>query len=102
MAKQAHRSSGGQRSSGSMGEIVRDGATDALESVTDAATQLRDRASERVAEWRDDVSEFEEERLHQMRGVKTALMQRLRDRPVAALLTAAGIGFVLGAIWRRR
>jgi ElaB/YqjD/DUF883 family membrane-anchored ribosome-binding protein len=68
--------------------------------VTDAADKSASQAevvAHRVADQGREVSES----LHDLaRNLKGALDSSVKDQPVATLVTAAFVGFLLGALWK--
>jgi ElaB/YqjD/DUF883 family membrane-anchored ribosome-binding protein len=65
------------------------------ESVRDAAQEKLERASERA-------SEYYEQGRDQAQGLVCACEQFVRERPLRSVLTAAGIGWLIGHFWKRR
>ncbi|MBS0207701.1 MAG: DUF883 family protein [Planctomycetes bacterium] len=59
-------------------------------------------AREKVSDLRQEAETCREEQRAKIRGVEQSIEQCLTEHPIRAVLTAAGIGFVLGAIWTRR
>jgi ElaB/YqjD/DUF883 family membrane-anchored ribosome-binding protein len=51
---------------------------------------------------RDTAREFLDEGTTRIRHLGDNAYSQLRDQPIKAVLVAAGIGFLLGAIWTRR
>ena len=67
-----------------MGETVSNAAQEKLEQVGEAA-------SEYCAQGREQVH-----------GLACACEQFIRDRPLRSVLMAAGVGWLLGRVWKRR
>lgn len=67
-----------------MGETVSDAAQEKLEQVGEAASEYCEQGREKV------------------HGVACACEQFIRDRPLRSVLMAAGIGWLLGQVWKRR
>ena len=66
-----------------MGTQVRDAATQQYQSALDTAQEYYQDGRERAMEWQGQLEEY------------------VREQPVKALAIAAGIGVVLGIIWKR-
>ena len=73
-----------------VGDNVREMAGSAKEMARDTINRVRDTATdayregkERAARWQDDLE------------------STIRDKPLTSILIAAGIGVVLGFLWRR-
>lgn len=62
----------------------------AKETVQDKFHDLKDKASEKYGEGKQKVQEFEE-----------TVARRVREAPMKSVLIAAGVGLVLGFLWRR-
>jgi ElaB/YqjD/DUF883 family membrane-anchored ribosome-binding protein len=65
------------------GSQIKEGAQEAIQQVGESASQL-------AAKGRETMSEFEE-----------GLEDRIRSKPLQAVLIAAGAGMLLGLLWKR-
>jgi ElaB/YqjD/DUF883 family membrane-anchored ribosome-binding protein len=73
-------------------------------SVTEArkaAEDLRSAAGATVEEYRARGKEVWDDALDRVRGFQNESKQYVRANPIKAVLTALGVGFVLGLIFRR-
>lgn len=61
----------------------------------------RDAVQEKVAQVREDASEYYDQGLDNVRDVARSVEQFLRERPFQSVLIAAGIGWLLGRLWKR-
>lgn len=61
------------------------------EAVQDKFHELKDRASGKYDEGKEKLHELEED-----------FVRRVRASPMKSVLIAAGVGLVLGILWRRR
>ncbi len=66
-----------------------------------AAEDLRSSASAMADEYRGRVEEIRDEALDRIRSFHDDSKQYVRENPTKAVLTALGVGFVLGFIFRR-
>jgi len=66
-----------------MGSQVKEGAQEAMQQVGTSASQIAEMG-------RDTMNEFEE-----------GLEDRIRSKPLQSVLIAAGVGMLLGLIWKR-
>ena len=66
-----------------MGSTVRDAATQQYQTAMDSAQEYYDQGRERAMEWQGQLEEY------------------VREQPVKALAIAAGVGVVLGILWKR-
>ena len=77
----------------------------ARSSVTNArkaAEDLRSAAGATVDEYRARGKEVLDDALHRVRGFQDESKQYVRANPIKAVLTALGVGFVLGLIFQPR
>ena len=66
-----------------MGSTVRDAASQQYQTAMDSAQEYYDQGRERAMEWQGQLEEY------------------VREQPVKALAIAAGVGVVLGILWKR-
>ena len=92
----------GQEQAHEAADAVKEGAGQAVDFVKTAAAQIQERAGKQIEEWGETASEFAEDRLRKFRNLETALEQHIRQKPITTMLVVAGVGILLGAIWRRR
>jgi len=67
-----------------------------------AAEDLGSSAGAMADEYRGRVEEIRDEALHRIRGFQDDSKQYVRENPTKAVVTALGVGFVLGLIFRSR
>jgi ElaB/YqjD/DUF883 family membrane-anchored ribosome-binding protein len=97
MSRMSDTSSGGQQGSeqgGSTTGQLRDKAAEMVGNVRDAATEhyenLRDTAQEYYDQGRQKAQEWQQ-----------SLEQYVQEQPIKSLLIAAGVGVLLGIIWKK-
>lgn len=73
----------------------------AREAAQEKMQQVRDVAQERVGELRDRAGEYYEMGRERAYDLEQSLEQRIRERPLNSVLMAAGVGILLGILWRR-
>jgi ElaB/YqjD/DUF883 family membrane-anchored ribosome-binding protein len=66
-----------------MGSQVRDAAAEQYENVKEGAAEYYRAGRDKAAEWESQIEEY------------------VRERPIKSLLMAAGVGALLGIIWKR-
>lgn len=66
-----------------MGNQAKDAAKEQYEHVRDSASEAFEHGREKAAKWQHDLEEY------------------VHEQPIKALLIAAGIGVVLGIVWKR-
>ncbi|MGH7175872.1 MAG: DUF883 family protein [Tepidisphaeraceae bacterium] len=74
------RNSEGSRATGQ----AREGVASKFEEVKDRAGEYFEQGRRRAREWEENLEQY------------------VQDQPVRAILMAAGIGFVIGMLWKRR
>jgi ElaB/YqjD/DUF883 family membrane-anchored ribosome-binding protein len=73
-----------------MGENIRDKGQQAREAATQSYQQLRDQAQDYYQQGREKAQEWEQ-----------SLEQYVHEKPLQAVLIAAGVGVILGLLWKR-
>jgi ElaB/YqjD/DUF883 family membrane-anchored ribosome-binding protein len=81
---------------------LREHAAKAMEGLQQAGNEVRAAAHEQIDTLRDTASDCYEEGRKRIHEVGQTLEQRIRERPLSALLIAAGVGCLLGLLWKRR
>lgn len=72
---------------------------DKLRSV---GSQMRDVAQEKTSQLRDKATEYYEHGRERAREWEQDLESYVREKPIQSVLIAAGVGLVLGFLWRHR
>ncbi len=80
---------------------LRDSATRIRDDVRDMGNQVRDAAEEKYTELRDKAAEQYEKGRRRAHDLEEQLESCIRDNPLTSLLVAAGVGAVIGFLWRR-
>ena len=70
-----------------------------LEQMGGTAKDIAEAQLEQVGEISSEYYEQGRDKVH---GVACACEQFIRDRPLRSVLMAAGIGWLLGQVWKRR
>ena len=86
---------------GNVGEQVREAATQVSQNLRDAGSQLRDQAQEKYNQLRDQASQYYEEGRQRAQEWEQGLESYVQEKPIQSLLIAAGVGMVLGILWKR-
>ena len=71
-------------------EHVRAAAADVRDAAAEAAREIKDRANAFAGEWKGKVSDVQKD-----------VEQYVRENPTKSVLTAIGVGFVIGLICRK-
>lgn len=77
-------------------------ATEVKENLQEMGGIVRDAAQEKFEQLRTNVSEHYEQGCDQVRSVERTVEQYLRQRPIASVLIAAGVGLFVGRFCMRR
>ena len=80
---------------------IKDKASEVASNVRDTAAQLRDSATEQYQNAKDAASEYYQAGRDKAMQWEEQLETYVRQQPVKALLIAAGVGAIIGAIWKR-
>ena len=63
---------------------------------------VREAAQEKLGQVRENANEYYQQGRDKVHGVASTFEQFVRERPVKAVLIAAGIGWLFGRFWMRR
>jgi ElaB/YqjD/DUF883 family membrane-anchored ribosome-binding protein len=100
MAK-ASESSHEQGNSGA-GARLRSDAADIRDDVREMGGHIRDAAAEKLHDLRDRASDYFEQGRGKARKWEQGIEGYIQEKPIRALLIAAGVGLLVGVFWRRR
>jgi ElaB/YqjD/DUF883 family membrane-anchored ribosome-binding protein len=81
---------------------LRESAAEVKENLRDIGTQVRDKAGEQYEQMRDQASQYYEEGRRRAMEMEQTLEQYVQEKPIQSLLIAAGVGMLIGMIWKRR
>lgn len=85
-----------------VGEAAREQYEHLKDTAQEYIDQGRERAGEYVEQGRDMASQYIDEGRQRALDLTHSLEQHVREQPMRAVLTAAGIGFVVGLLFMRR
>jgi ElaB/YqjD/DUF883 family membrane-anchored ribosome-binding protein len=71
------------------------------DTVTQAAGQVRDAAREKYEDLRDSAQDYYEQGRDKAQEWQHGVEQYVQEQPIKALLIAAGVGMLLGILWKR-
>ena len=89
---------GGQ--AGGQGDL-RQTAAQVGENLRDLGGQVRDTATQQYEQLRDQASDYYQHGRQRAMEMEESLEQYVQEKPVQALLIAAGVGMFLGLLWKR-
>ncbi len=76
-------------------------AKDAVRNVGNNLRDVSDQAREKLDHLRESAGEYYETGRDKAREWEGELEEYVRDQPLKSLLIAAGVGMLLGVVWRR-
>lgn len=80
---------------------IREGAAEAQKHIREVGGQIRDAATEKYGELRDQAEEYYEHGRKRAMELEQGLEDYVREKPIQSLLMAAGVGVLLGILWKR-
>jgi ElaB/YqjD/DUF883 family membrane-anchored ribosome-binding protein len=80
---------------------MREGAAEVQQNIREMGGQLRDAATEKYGQLRDQAEEYYETGRQRAMEIEQSLEDYVRDKPIQSLLIAAGVGMLLGILWKR-
>jgi|SRR3954465_12445399 len=101
MARNESTNKGGGASMGGSTDVGQ-AARQVGENLRDLGSQVRQTATEQYDQLRDQASEYYEQGRQRALEMEQSLEQYVQEKPIQALLIAAGVGMVLGWLWKRR
>src|SRR5207245_9030612 len=90
-----------QRGAARIRRAASDAANQVWERLNEKGAETRDRAQQGMESLRDTATGYIDDGRSMARHLETGVERKIRVRPLASLLLAAGVGFLIGAIWRR-
>jgi ElaB/YqjD/DUF883 family membrane-anchored ribosome-binding protein len=72
------------------------------ETLRDMGGHVRDAAREKYEHVRDRAAEYVEAGRNKARELEEGVESYVQENPIHAILIAAGIGMLIGLLWRRR
>ena len=88
---------GGQGGGANLGEA----ATQVGQNLRDLGGQVRDVATERYEQLRSQATEYYDQGRERAREGEESLETYVQEKPLQAVLIAAGVGVLLGLLWKR-
>ena len=100
MSRMGDANAGNQENQGE-GANLGEAATQVGQNLRDLGGQVRDMATERYSQLKDQASEYYETGRERAREWEEGLEQYVQEKPLQAVLIAAGVGVLLGLLWKR-
>jgi ElaB/YqjD/DUF883 family membrane-anchored ribosome-binding protein len=73
----------------------------ATEQAAQVAGQVRDAAREKFEDLRDQAADYYEQGREKAHEWQHGIEEYVQEKPIKALLIAAGVGMLLGILWKR-
>ena len=86
---------------GATADQLRDKAAEVGQNLRDIGGQVRDAASEKYHKLRDQAGEYYNQGREAAMEWEQGLENYIQEKPIKAVLIAAGVGVLLGLLWRR-
>ena len=80
---------------------VREKAGEVGQNLRDLGGQVRDVAQQKYAELRDQATSYYDQGRERAQEWEQNLESYVQEKPIQALLMAAGVGVLLGLLWKR-
>lgn len=80
---------------------LRDSAAQVGENLREMGSQVRQQATEQYDKLRDQASDYYARGRERAMEMEQSLEQYVQEKPIQALLLAAGVGMLLGLLWKR-
>jgi ElaB/YqjD/DUF883 family membrane-anchored ribosome-binding protein len=80
---------------------LRDTAAHVSQNLRDIGGQVKEQATQQFGQLRDQASDYYEQGRQRAMDMEQSLEQYVQEKPIQALLIAAGAGVLLGLLWKR-
>ena|ERR1700722_11661655 len=86
---------------GHAAENLKDKAQEVTQNLRDIGGQVRDAANEKYNQLRDQAGDYYKQGRETAQEWEHTLESYVQEKPVQAVLIAAGVGLLLGLLWKR-
>jgi ElaB/YqjD/DUF883 family membrane-anchored ribosome-binding protein len=90
-----------QSKQGAAGSL-KETASEVGQNLRDIGSQVRDQASQQFDSMRQQANDYYEQGRQRAMEMEQTLEEYVQEKPIQALLIAAGVGMFLGLLWKRR
>ncbi len=80
---------------------LKDTAHQVQENLRDIGGQVRDAATEKYSDLKDQAADYYQQGRERAQEWEAGLEQYVQEKPIQSLLIAAGVGVLVGLLWRR-
>ncbi len=93
------QSGGGEQGQGGQANL-KESAAQVGENLRNLGSQVRDQATQQYDQLRNQATEYYEQGRQRAMDMEQNLEQYVQEKPLQAVLIAAGVGVLIGIIWR--
>jgi ElaB/YqjD/DUF883 family membrane-anchored ribosome-binding protein len=90
-----------EQSSGETAGALRDKASEVGQNIRDMGGHMRDAASSKYAQLRDQAGQYYSQGRETAQQWEQSLEDYIQEKPLKAVMIAAGAGLLLGLLWKR-
>jgi ElaB/YqjD/DUF883 family membrane-anchored ribosome-binding protein len=90
-----------QGDGGKTGENLKDKAAEVTQNLRDIGSQVRDAANDKYSQLRDQAGDYYRHGRETAQELEQSLEGYIQEKPLQAVLIAAGVGILLGVLWKR-
>ena len=101
MENQMDQGQGGEQGQGGQQAGLGQAAGQVGENLRNLGTQVRDQATQQYDQLRSQATEYYDQGRQRAMEMEQNLEQYVQEKPIQALLMAAGVGMLLGLLWKR-
>ena len=80
---------------------IKETAQQVQQNLREMGGQVKDVATQQYEHLRDQATEYYEQGRQRAQEMEQNLEQYVQEKPIQALLIAAGVGMLLGILWKR-
>jgi ElaB/YqjD/DUF883 family membrane-anchored ribosome-binding protein len=90
-----------QGQQGSTTGNLRETASEVGQNLRNLGSQVREQAGEQFDQMRQQANDYYEQGRQRAMEMEQSLEEYVQEKPIQALLIAAGVGMLLGLLWKR-
>ena len=100
MSRISDANQGGAGSTGGQGDL-KEAAAQVGQNLRDLGSQVRDTATQQYEQLREQATDYYQQGRERAMEMEQSLEQYVQEKPIQSLLIAAGVGMLLGMLWKR-
>jgi ElaB/YqjD/DUF883 family membrane-anchored ribosome-binding protein len=94
-------SNSGEGAAASATDQLKDSAQQVTQNLRNIGSQARDAANEKFNDLKQQANEYYDQGRERAQEWEKTLEDYVQEKPIQSLLIAAGVGLVLGMLWKR-